>query len=122
MKKLNKAEIRTKHLTNLSVIFGLTYDMTKIVFKHLKAIEMNGHKLSLDYCNGDIESEAFEKEIVELKIKLHKLLPELVTKNMFFNSDPRGYFLKLEDEFVRQNNINIERDWGGYGIICPEGV
>ena len=39
---------------------------------------------------------------------------------VFVNRDPRGYALKIEDEYVRANGLQIHRDWGGYGILAPE--
>lgn len=47
---------------------------------------------------------------------------------VFINRDPRGYALKIDDEWLRKMRDNpntvhlasIERDWGGYGIIAPE--
>ena len=35
---------------------------------------------------------------------------------------PEDSFLKIPDEYVRENKLKIETDWGGYGILCPEGV
>jgi len=43
--------------------------------------------------------------------------PELY-KAVFINGDPRGYALKIKDEFVRENNLTIYQDWGGYGILA----
>jgi len=34
--------------------------------------------------------------------------------------DPRGYALKLDDEWTRANAPHIHRDWGGYGILAPD--
>ena len=39
---------------------------------------------------------------------------------IFLNGDPRGYALKIPDDYVRDNDLNIHRDWGGYGIIAPD--
>ena len=41
-------------------------------------------------------------------------------KVLFCNGDARGYALKIDDEYIRNNNFNIHRDWGGYGIIAPD--
>ena len=27
---------------------------------------------------------------------------------------------KIDDEYLKNNNFNIHRDWGGYGIIAPD--
>ena len=39
---------------------------------------------------------------------------------VFINGDPRGYALKIKEEYVRKHNLKIYRDFGGYGIIAPE--
>ncbi len=39
---------------------------------------------------------------------------------VFINRDPRGYALKINDEWMRANNAKLETDWGGYGLIAPE--
>ena len=41
-------------------------------------------------------------------------------KNIFVNGDARGYALKIDDNYIRSNNFNIYRDFGGYGIIAPD--
>lgn len=40
MKRLNKNEIRAKHLQNLMTLFGTSLSETKSVFGSLKGIEM----------------------------------------------------------------------------------
>lgn len=40
---------------------------------------------------------------------------------VFLNGDPRGYSLKIEDNWMRERqNLRLHRDWGGYGIIAPD--
>jgi hypothetical protein len=39
---------------------------------------------------------------------------------IFLNGDARGYALKIQDDYVRDNNLDIHKDWGGYGILAPE--
>ena len=125
MKKLNKSELRMKHLTNLGNILGIKNELLKVCFKSLKDIEYSGHKLAERYCNGEIDSTRIEELETKLKSNLLSTLKyakQDVVKNIQFNWDPRGYFLKINDEYVRRNKLMIETDWGGYGIICPEGV
>ncbi len=125
MKRPNKAELRLRHLNNLGIVLGLKDDLLKTVFKHLKAIEMNGHRIAEQYCNGDIDSTQIDELEAKLKSNLLatlKYAKQDVVRNLEFNWDPRGHFLKLNNEYVRQNKIQIETDWGGYGILCPEGT
>jgi hypothetical protein len=122
MQKESKPEKRLKHLENLGAILNAPMAYTKYVFQKLKGIEMSGHRLATQYCNGEIQSDEMELFLDNAKNELKTLLPENVCRNIHLNTDPRGYFLKLDDDYVRNQNINIERDWGGYGILCPEGV
>jgi hypothetical protein len=39
---------------------------------------------------------------------------------VFINRDPRGYQLKIKDDWMTANNADLERDWGGYGLLAPE--
>jgi hypothetical protein len=39
---------------------------------------------------------------------------------VFVNGDPRGYALKIQDEYVSENSLDIHRDMGGYGILAPD--
>jgi hypothetical protein len=124
--KQTKAERKAKHINNLATLFGLTPELvaTKL-FKHLKAIERDGHKLATDYCNGVFDSTQVEERQAKLKSNLLatlKYAKQDVVRAIEFNWDARGYFLKLDDEFVRQNKVAIHTDMGGYGIICPEGI
>jgi hypothetical protein len=43
------------------------------------------------------------------------------TVPVFLNRDPRGYALKIDDEWMRAHpQFRLHTDWGGYGIIAPE--
>ncbi len=39
---------------------------------------------------------------------------------VFLNGDPRGYSLKIDDEWMRAKRPRLHSDWGGYGILAPE--
>lgn len=39
---------------------------------------------------------------------------------VFVNSDPRGYALKIENDWMRAHGGNLHRDMGGYGILAPD--
>lgn len=114
----------SRHLKNLSKLLGLKGELMLEVYKHLKKIEKDGHRFAERYCNGEgIDSTNIEEIESRLKGNLLATLKYArseVVREIQFNWDPRGYFLKLSDEYVRKNKIEIETDWGGYGILCPE--
>ena len=119
MKNLNKAERRMKHIEQLAAIFNMPYADMKVVYHKLKTLESRGHRLAEDHCNG-VDSESFDEKLDDIRKVLRSLLPDSdVKKNIHLNTDPRGYFLKIDDEFTRRNKLAIHTDWGGYGIICP---
>ena len=64
------------------------------------------------------EQDAFFEAILN---KVDKIL-HFKEKNIpvFINYDPRGYALKIKDDYVREHKLIIHQDFGGYGIIAPE--
>lgn len=104
------------HGEKLNKIFGLSENPI-LLCKRLRRIEKIGHKLSEDYCNGIKQ---------DIDLELHKLYDKVIkllgnTKiPINLNTDARGYFLKINNQYVKDNNLNIPIDWGGYGLIAPD--
>lgn len=120
MNRLTVKEREHKHIENLSKIMNCNFIDAKAAYHEMRKIQHTGSKLAVDYCNGDIDSEQYEAKTEPLLLRFKALLPAELAKNSFFNSDPRGYFLKINDEYMRKNKLSLESDWGGYGIYCPE--
>lgn len=128
MKKISKKAQQKENIFNhglkLISIFNLkpfpeTYPTD--LCKRLHRIETKAHRIAEDYCNGIIE----EQDVDKVETRLLKRLDDILNYKaqgipIMFNGDPRGYTLKIESNYVRDNNIDIYKDWGGYGIICPE--
>ena len=110
-------QIKT-HGDNLNKIFHTQLDNITLS-KKLFRLENKGNRIALDYCNGDMENKDFEEQKDKILKSVDKIL-NFSKQNIpvFFNSDPRGYALKIEDDFTR--DITIHRDWGGYGILAPD--
>ncbi len=118
MKAMNTAERRLKHLNQLLPIIGCAPDEIKVIYKQLKDLEHKGHKAAEDYCN--LANFEISPILDDIKLRLKILIKNGDTlKNIHLNTDPRGYFLKLSDDYMRANKIEMYRDWGGYGIFCP---
>ena len=116
-----------EHGENLKKIFHLSDDSDPVkVSKSVLRLERKAHKLAEDECNGLIETEVADVEIDKILSKLSCVWMSFGRKlphpkvPVFLNGDPRGYALKINDDYVRKHNIKIERDWGGYGIIAPD--
>ena len=118
------------HGDNLKTIFHLDIDSIKLC-KQLFRLENKAHKLTTDYCNGDIEESDFNKQISSIQLKVFKILctppnsiydghkrPLYFESAFFVNNDARGYALKLKSEFIADKKIY--KDMGGYGIIAPD--
>lgn len=110
----------TKHGENLKIIFNLSDDPVKIS-KRVRIVEQKAGRVALAHCNGDIDGDIADIEEKRILERLDKIL-NFKQQNIpvIFNRDPRGYTLKIDDEYVREHHIDIYRDWGGYGIIAPE--
>lgn len=128
---MNKKELTyeriKKHGENLNRIFDTGLDPIALC-KKLRRLESRASEASVKYCNGDFSID--EKDAVHYVIsnKVAKLLGhpletqegcKIACYPLFINSDPRGYALKIDDEYIREHNIDIYRDWGGYGILAP---
>jgi len=109
-----------KHGNDLKIIFNLEGDPI-VLCKKLHRLEAKAHQLATDYCNGDITSEQWEGASEGMLERLDKIL-NFVNQHIpvFVNSDARGYTFKIKDKYVTEHNLDIHRDWGGYGIIAPD--
>ena len=109
-----------KHGADLNGIFKTKFGNDELSRK-VRRLEVKAAKVALDYCNGDLEADGKEYLEERLLAQLDKVLNFSAQGiPVFFNGDPRGYTLKINDDYVRANNLDIHRDWGGYGILAPE--
>ena len=113
------------HGRNLLEIFPNATERDPVTLcKKLRRLEAQAAALALRGCNGpewDSEEEemtAYEAVLTQVKNLLFGCGPEDVP--VFINCDPRGYALKIDDEYMRSHKIKLHTDWGGYGIIAPE--
>jgi len=120
MKKESK-ERQLKHLFALQRLTGIS-DILEVsrLQDQLRRHELRYHRLSENYCNGVIDSDKFERLTDNIEKKVKELLPDV--EGLKFNSDPRGYSLKISDSVMREKyqNIGLETDFGGYGILSPD--
>jgi len=109
-----------KHGNNLKIIFNLEGDPIALS-KKVHRIETKAHGLAIDYCNGVISTEQWEGVSEGILESLDKVL-NFVNQHIpvFVNGDARGYTLKIKDSYIREHDLTIYRDWGGYGIIAPD--
>ena len=99
--------------------------------KKLRRIEAEAARIGLRLCNGPwfdgVEAWADAEEGKALS-KVRALLglseADADARGLFVNRDPRGYALKLGDDWTREHNrtarVRIHSDWGGYGLLAPD--
>ena len=128
MNKKDKLYSRiTKHGQDLKAVFNLDQDIDPVkLCKRLLRLENKAHKLAVDFCNGVIDQLEWDQKADQILTKVETILNVptgrgiINKKVLFLNGDARGYALKIDDEYLKNNNFNIHRDWGGYGIIAPD--
>ena len=112
-----------EHGKNLKRVFNLDSSIDEIeLCKKLFRIENKAHQFAEHCCNYGYEpEEVTEKMIDNILNKVDKLL-NFKSQNIpvFFNGDCRGFTLKIDSDYMRDNKIYpFYSDWGNYGIIAP---
>ena len=79
----------------------------------LRRLEVQANTAAVQWCNGALEADQWERTSDALRAKACKALG---TDRVWVNSDPRGYALKIH----LQPGEELHRDWGGYGIVAPD--
>ena len=111
------------HGRNLLAIFPNATEQDPVrLCKRLRRLEAQGAAIGLRMCNGPEypTEDAADEETEAVLEKVRRLLGVTVRMPIFVNRDPRGYALKIDDKYVRDEKLAIHQDWGGYGIIAPE--
>ena len=111
-----------EHTKKLEKIFNINSHslIDGYLYKELQKIENKAHDFAEHNCNFGVSDEEYDSIIEELENELDDILNFKEQKiPVLINTDPRGYALKIHDKYIRENNVNIYRDWGGYGILAP---
>jgi hypothetical protein len=146
----NTLKAVTEHGELLLAIFPNSTEQNPVALcKKLRRLEAQAMKHTLELCNGDEPGEHGEEWqgrhnnalfmiLNRINVLLGNTTDKPPTVPVFINRDPRGYALKIDDEWMRQNmwtlnngnrhtngsgNISVarlHRDLGGYGIIAPD--
>lgn len=91
--------------------------------KRLRRLETEANYYATRLCDGDVSDDERKQDarIATILGKVDAVLGFRATAvPVFFNGDPRGYTLKIADDYMRAHNVDLHRDWGGYGILAPD--
>jgi hypothetical protein len=118
----------TKHGEDLKRLFHLPDDTDPVsLCRKLRRLERQAEEITTHMCNGTAYTDEAEGDAAldAILAKVDKLLgfhahDGLGAVPVFINRDPRGYALKIEDEWMREHDAQLHRDWGGYGILAPD--
>ena len=114
-----------KHGEKLNVIFETGLEPITLC-KKLRHLEAQAHKLTEEMANtGEDHEEKLTVILAKVKRVLYDYTGEAdynipLYDALFINQDPRGYALKIDDQYMRDHNLDLHRDWGGYGILAPD--
>jgi len=120
MKKEMENRIRN-HAEMLDAIFPNAHKQGVDLCKWLRRKESVGNRMATDWCNGDLSNEDWDNASDNLLQSVNEMLgndPAKIT--IFINGDARGYTLKIHDDSMRENSLELHRDWGGFGILAPD--
>lgn len=123
---MNKKELQReailKHGFRLIRVFNLPEGTMPVALcKRVHRLEAEAHRLAEQQCSVELPEGYEEKKEASILRRLDAILNfKAQGIPVFLNGDPRGYALKIEDAYVREHNLDIHRDWGGYGILAPE--
>lgn len=111
-----------RHGFALQRIFPKTKNTGPVsLYKALHRLEVEAHRCAERECSEVLPEGYVERKRASILKRLDAILGfEEANIQVFVNGDPRGYALKIEDTTVKTLNLDIYKDWGGYGIICPE--
>lgn len=123
---MTKPERIAKHIDQIKKIFPATRDADPAVLSaKLRMLERQAHRSAERLCDdSSYSNERHDRVHANVSLELNALLHFREAKiSVHVNSDARGYALKINDADVRalrDKGLDIERDWGGYGILWPD--
>lgn len=119
-KCLRTAKAVHRHGENVKRIFGLTCDPFDL-YSSLVSLERQANRVAVAACNGDIDQTTADARAARIMMRLDELIHWTASGiTVSFNYDARGHQLKITDETMRLNHLNIHQDMGGFGILAPD--
>ncbi len=125
--KEHVARWRANHHAALASLAGPKCKLTGIqIWRKLRIIERRAHAAATAQCNGAAyrdqpyrNQELWDAFCAKTKQEVLKVFALTSLPGLHFNSDPRGYALKLDPEAAIIPE-GMHTDWGRYGILAAE--
>jgi hypothetical protein len=121
-KKQLKQGLSRIHGDNLRKIYPAAICRNGLdLYKRLRRYELKSERAVEKLCSEEMNEE-MTKYYEGVVKRSHKRVKEILGHGpeIMVTYDPCGYVFKIDDEIVRALDIDIEKDWGGYGLIAPE--
>lgn len=120
-----------RHWQNLLAIFPNATERDPVkLCKKLRRLELKAAAIGLQLCNGpEVPPDEQEASVAYVLGRVDYVLQfRNLNIPVFVNLDPRGYALKIDDEWMNAQRADhrtaykaaLHRDMGGYGILAPE--
>ena len=115
--KENLNKWRENHHKALESLKGENCNLNGLqLWRKLRTIEVIAHAAATDYYNTKIDTAQLDAVKDSVGKEIERLFKRKIP-GLMFNSDPRGYALKLDNETVTIPE-GMHKDWGGYGILA----
>ena len=116
-KQYERFERMQQHIKNLKRLFPRLRrledaDALEILYR----LEAKQSRAAVAYCNGDMQMEEYEVLTARMLLRLQDILGRGAP--LVLNGDPRGYALKLDEEWCKGKKIAT--DWGSFGLLFPD--
>ena len=116
-----------KHGENLLRIFPNATERDPVkLCRSLRRLEAQAERVAIAYCNGELPPDhgydtTWDRDVRRILDKVDAILGyRQAGVPVFVNGDPRGFSLKIEDDWMRENKAVLYQDMGNFGIIAPE--
>ena len=119
---MNKKQQRAENILRHGLCLQRIYPESKAygpveLCKKLHRIEARAHRLAEEACSYEwVNQDKHDAAMDRCEQRANDILGN--GPRVFVNRDPRGYALKIRTEDTK--GLDIHKDWGGYGIICPD--
>ena len=119
--KKSDADRVLNHALALQRIFPKAKNTSPLdLYARLHRLEAEAHTFAEKCCNEDVPEDKQTRKDASILARLDAILGfKNAGIKIVLNGDPRGCVIKIDDACMREKNIELHRDWGGYGIIAP---